>query len=235
MTDLDRRLADNVQGVRQRINDAAAHGGRRGDEVTLVAVTKYVDATIARRLALLGCLDLGESRPQSLWQKAEALNDLSIRWHMIGHLQRNKARRTLPLINCLHSADSVRLLDMLNEQAALSHQELRVLLEVGISREAAKTGFPPEELLSVAHELERWSHLHICGLMAMSGQFSQSDEIRHQFAQVRRLREQMQSICSSGIELRELSMGMSDDFEIAVEEGATMVRVGSALFEGVPV
>ncbi len=234
MTDPDRILADNVHVVRQRIDEAARRSGRRDDDVALVAVTKYVSADVARRLVQLGCRALGESRPQSLWQKAESLHDLPIQWHLIGHLQRNKIRRTLPLLACLHSADSVRLLDALNDEAKLADHPLKVLLEVDVSREVEKTGLLPEEILPLAAKLGQWDGLNVCGLMAMSGRSSDPDQIRGQFREVRQLRDRMQDRCPAGVSLHHLSMGMSDDYPIAVEEGATIVRVGSALFEGVP-
>ncbi len=233
MDTLDRVLADNLATVRQRIGEAARRGGRDADEVELVAVTKYVDAQVARRLTAAGCLTLGESRPQALWQKAEALQDLPIRWHMIGHLQRNKIRRTLPWLVCIHSADSVRLLNALNDEAGRTTHDVRVLLEVNVAEDAEKTGFLPADLIPLAAELTRWDHLHICGLMAMSGRSSDAGQARSEFVQVRQLRDRLQQECSAGIALRHLSMGMSQDYEIAVEEGATVVRVGSALFEGV--
>ena len=233
MADLAQLLADNLRVVRQRIADGLRRSGRGAEAVELVAVTKYVTANIARQLAQLGCLALGESRPQSLWQKAAALQDLPVRWHMIGHLQRNKIRRTLPVLACLHSADSTRLLDALNDEAKLAGHRLPVLLEVDISREEEKTGFFPEEVLPLAEQLAHWDGLRICGLMAMSGRSSSADQVRQEFARVRQLRDHLQTLCPPGITLEHLSMGMSDDYEIAVEEGATMVRVGSALFAGV--
>ena len=226
-------LANNLAAVRQRMAEAAQRSSRPADDVALVAVTKYVDADIARCLVNAGCRTLGENRPQSLWQKAEALDDLPVEWHMIGHLQRNKIRRTLPWISCLHSADSVRLLDGLQQEAQRADRRLQVLLEVNISGDADKTGLMPAEMLPLAQQLDKWDPLVICGLMAMSGLESDLEEARREFVQVRELRDRMQRECPDGVTLAHLSMGMSRDYQIAIEEGATMVRVGSALFEGV--
>ena len=140
------RIAENVQRVRQRIAAAAERSGRQADEVTLVAVTKYVTAEETAAVVEAGCLDLGEARPQQLWAKAESLAHLPIRWHLVGHLQRNKIRRTLPLVSLLQSVDSRRLLDALAEEAALADRRLPILLEVNISGDATKTGLAPEEL-----------------------------------------------------------------------------------------
>ncbi len=233
MSDLDQILAQNLQVVRQQIDEAACRSGRSADDIALIAVTKYVSADVVRHLVEAGCRQLGESRPQVLWQKADALSDLSIEWHLIGHLQRNKLRRTLPLIRCLHSADSVRLLDALNDELHGAGYRPDVLLEVDISREAEKTGFAPEEIIPLGERLGQWDALHICGLMAMSSRSSDRAVARRQFAELRQLRDRLQRECPAQVDLHQLSMGMSSDFTVAIEEGATMVRVGSALLEGV--
>jgi pyridoxal phosphate enzyme (YggS family) len=233
MSAWERRLAENIATVRGHMAEAARQCGRSLDEVTLVAVTKYVDAELTRAVVEAGCLHLGESRPQEIWHKAETLMALQPRWHLIGHLQRNKVRRTLPLVDWIHSADSVRLLDSLQEEAQAAHRRVRVLLEVNVSRDQEKTGLSPEALLPLVERLPNWDALDICGLMAMSGLWSDHDQARHEFAQVRQLRDQMQALCDPHISLNHLSMGMSDDYMLAILEGATLVRVGSALFEGV--
>jgi pyridoxal phosphate enzyme (YggS family) len=233
MPDERQRIADNVAQVRQRISQAAERSGRTRDDVLLVAVTKYVGVDSARSLVDAGCQALGESRPQELWTKAEAMNDPAVQWHLIGHLQRNKIRRTLPWLSWLHSVDSRRLLDALERETATGKQRLRVLLEVNVSGDVDKTGFSIDEALRIAEQLGCWSHLEIGGLMAMSALESDSEAARRDFARLRELRDAMQRQCPPGIGLRQLSMGMSRDYEVAIEEGATMVRVGSALLEGV--
>ena len=231
----ERKLADNLATVRTQMAEAAQCSGRDSDSVTLVAVTKYVDTDTTQCLAQAGCHALGESRPQSLWQKAESLQHLPIQWHMIGHLQRNKIRRSLPVLSCIHSVDSLRLLAALQEEASRANHRVSVLLEINISRDVEKTGLLPEDALPLAPRLADWDALNICGLMAMSGRLSDRDTARRDFAQVRELRDRLQQECPSAISLHHLSMGMSRDFAIAIEEGATIVRVGSALFEGVDV
>ncbi|MBM4094958.1 MAG: YggS family pyridoxal phosphate-dependent enzyme [Planctomycetes bacterium] len=231
---MQRTIAENLAGVRGRIAEAARRAGRQADEVTLVAVTKYVGAEAARALVSLGCQDLGESRPQTLWPKAESLRGSPVRWHMIGHLQRNKVKRTLPLVDCIHSADSVRLLDTLEEEARNLDRAIRVLLEVNVSGDVEKHGFARDEVFALAPRLADWPHVEIRGLMAMSGRWSGPEAARSEFARLRHLRDAMRANGPAHIDLGCLSMGMSDDFELAVEEGATLVRIGSALFEGVP-
>jgi len=230
---MEQRIAANVAGIRQRIAVAAARGGRDAADVTLVAVTKYVGLAETRALIAAGCRDLGESRPQELWAKAEAIDDPGVRWHMIGHLQRNKVRRTLPVAWLTHAGDSVRLLDEVARLAGeLGGEPARVLLEVNVSGDAAKHGFAPDEVEPALPRLAELPHVAIRGLMAMAGLDGDLAAARRDFAALRALRDRLTSNCPTGIVLDELSMGMSRDFEVAIEEGATLVRVGSALYEG---
>ena len=178
-----------------------------------------------------GCTNLGESRPQSLWQKAESLSlDPAVRWHLIGHLQRNKVRRTTRHQPIIHSIDSERLLAAVAEEATAQNRVLSVLLEVNISGDEAKTGIAASELAGI---LERSSlpGVRVVGLMAMAGWGTDSNDARRQFEQTRELRDRLQQ--TTGHALPELSMGMSGDFREAIAAGATMVRIGSRLFEGV--
>ena len=227
----DKRIADNVAAVRERIARAAERDGRPADRVSLVAVTKYVSVEWVRPLVAAGCFDLGESRPQQLWTKSAALADLPIRWHMIGHVQRNKVRRTLPLTALLHSVDSRRLLAMINEESQ-SLPPTRVLLEVNVSGESAKHGFAAADIEPLLAELPGYANVSVRGLMCMASLEGGATEARRDFAALRALRDKLRPACPPGVALDELSMGMSGDFEEAIEEGATIVRVGSALFEG---
>jgi PLP dependent protein len=227
------RLADNLSEVRGRIAAAARRGGRAADDVTLVAVTKSVPAAIDRELVMLGCRDLGESRPQELWAKAEALAELPIRWHFIGHLQRNKVERTLPLVSLVHSADSPRIIAAIDQAAAASGRVVPLLLEVNISGEQSKHGFTPDSLAQCLSDAAALPHIQIRGLMAMAALAGGPERARRDCRALRELRDRLRELETPGVSLDELSMGMSGDFEAAVEEGATLVRVGSALFEGV--
>jgi pyridoxal phosphate enzyme (YggS family) len=236
-----RRLAENLALVRERIAAACARSGRPASAVCLVGVTKYVDSGLARLLFEAGLADLGESRPQELWAKAEALADLPIRWHLVGHLQRNKVRRTLPLLTLLHSGDSLRLLEECGRLAPRDEVRSRsertttldTLLEINISGDAAKHGFQPGEIEPLMPELAALPGIRICGLMTMAALEGGPDRARRDFAALRELRDRLSATCPPSILLNELSMGMSGDYEVAIEEGATIVRVGSALFEAV--
>ncbi|MBN2579834.1 MAG: YggS family pyridoxal phosphate-dependent enzyme [Pirellulales bacterium] len=233
MSDLLARIQENLEQVRGRIEAAARRSGRGPEEVRLVAVTKYVGPEAARALSAAGCRDLGESRPQELWRKAEALADLPIHWHLIGHLQRNKIRRTLPLVGMIHSLDSLRLARAIETEIPSSDRRVPVLLEVNVSGEAAKTGISPEAVEPLLAELSGLPHLDVRGMMTMAALEGGPDAARRDFAALRELRNRLLPCCPEGVALTELSMGMSGDFEMAIEEGATIVRVGTALFEGI--
>jgi pyridoxal phosphate enzyme (YggS family) len=199
----------------------------------LLGVTKYVEPDVARLVVEAGLSDLAESRPQELWTKAEALADLPVRGHLIGHLQRNKVRRTLPLVTCIQSADSPRLLQQIDAEAAAIVKSADVLLEVNMSGDAAKHGIPPAELEPLLPHIARLNRVHVHGLMTMAALEGGSDRARRDCAALRELRDSLRANCPPSILLNELSMGMSGDYEIAIEEGATIVRVGSALFAGI--
>ncbi|MFL5341652.1 MAG: YggS family pyridoxal phosphate-dependent enzyme [Gemmataceae bacterium] len=224
--ELRSRLADNLRAVEEHIAAACARSGRLRDDVTLVAVTKSVGVEIAAMLPELGVVDLGESRPQELWRKASAL-PTDVRWHLIGHLQRNKIEKTLPLVHLIHSVDSERLLGALDHEAGKLGRIASVLLEVKLSREAAKTGLPTDVLPAVVQRLPAFKNISVRGLMTMA---ALEGDPRATFAELRNWATRL----SGPQSMSELSMGMTNDFEVAVEEGATLVRIGSALFEGLP-
>jgi len=227
------RIASNVAEIRQRIDDAAQRSGREAADVTLVAVTKYVGLPETRMLLAAGCRDLGESRPQGLWAKADAIAESDVCWHMIGHLQRNKVRRTIPLVWITHSGDSQRLIEEIDRLADADEGRARILLEVNISGDQAKHGFGGDELEAALPQLAALPNVAIRGLMAMASRDGDLSAARRDFSALRELRDRLLENCPAEIDLHELSMGMSRDFEVAIEEGATMVRIGSALFEGV--
>jgi pyridoxal phosphate enzyme (YggS family) len=224
-------LAGRLNAVEERIQAACRRAGRPRGDVTLVAVTKTVSADVASLLPALGVVHLGESRPQELWRKAAAL-PASVHWHLIGHLQRNKIERTLPLVRLIHSADSPRLLTALEQEAARQGLTVPVLLEVNAGREASKGGFSPEEVPGLVPQLAALRHVHVRGLMTMAAFAEDPERCRPTFAALRALRDQLRGQLGPPHALEHLSMGMSNDFEVAVEEGATLVRVGTALFEG---
>ncbi len=233
MSELEQRIAENLSSVRERIARAAENAGRSVESVQLVAVSKYVGLRETAALLAAGCQTLGESRPQQLWQKATKPELAATRWHLIGHLQRNKVRRTLPLVTLIHSVDSLRLLKTIDEHAQGLGQTQRVLLEVNCSGETEKHGLAPDELKRLLPELPALEHVAVCGLMTMAARAGGEAVAAKNFGALRQLREEAMRECPPEVSLLELSMGMSHDFEAAILEGATLVRVGSLLFDGV--
>ncbi len=226
------RLKANLTRVQDQIREACHQAGRSSDSVKLVAVTKYVSAEVIRALVSAGATDLGENRPQALEEKANLLADPGLHWHLIGHLQRNKIRKVLPLVHLIHSGDSLRLLTAIHSVAAELNLKVDILLEVNISREPAKQGFLPEEVREVVPSLSQLSSIRVRGLMGMSGLESNARQRQTEFASLRILLEHIRAEYPETRHWSELSMGMSDDFPAAIAEGSTLVRVGSALFEG---
>jgi pyridoxal phosphate enzyme (YggS family) len=222
-------LADRLAAVEERIRAACRRAGRLRDEVTLVAVTKAVSPAVAAQIAELGVRNLGENRPQELWRKAAAVP--GVRWHLIGHLQRNKIEKTLPLVYRIHSVDSLRLLEALEQEAARRGQPVEVLLECNASGEASKHGFALEEVPGFVPQLAKCRHVHITGLMTMAAFEPQPEKCRPTFAALRQLCDRLRPELPPPHRLEHLSMGMSNDFEVAIEEGATLIRLGTVLFE----
>jgi pyridoxal phosphate enzyme (YggS family) len=226
------RILRNLEDVRARIAEAARRAGRTAGSITLVAVTKKVPVEFVEPLLEAGVMDLGENYPQELWRKAEAMAGANPapRWHLIGHLQSNKARRTIPLVEMVHAVDSLRLLQALDSLAAGLPRMPRVCLQVNTSAEEAKHGWSPDQILRDADAIAACRGVPVAGLMTMAAWGTDAETARPSFVRLRDARDLLRD--RTGLNLEELSMGMSGDFESAVEEGATLVRVGSALFEG---
>jgi len=232
-SEIQKVLQDRLAALEERLQAACRRSGRDRQEITVVGVTKTISASVAALLPPLGLVHLGENRPQELWRKA-AIVPAPVHWHLVGHLQRNKIERTLPLVCLIHSVDSVRLLDALEKEAAKRESPVAVLLEVNASREKTKQGFAPEELPRLIPAITALKHVHLRGLMTMAALDEVPERCRPTFATVRSLRDQLAGEIGPLHRLEHLSMGMSNDFEVAVEEGATLVRIGTALFEGLP-
>ncbi len=232
-------IAANLERVKERIADAARRANRDPQEVTLVAVTKAIEPALIQEAMALGLRDFGENRVQEAAEKIPLLQEEGINWHMIGHLQRNKVKKALSLFDLIHSVDSLRLAQEIDGYAGRIGMVMPVLLEVNLSGEASKYGFrlapsvtdeaERETFFAYVEEVIRLPNLQVRGLMTMAPLVSQPEEARPYFSGLRRLQDELrQRFPQLGWE--ELSMGMSDDFEVAVEEGATMVRLGRAIF-----
>lgn len=223
-------LANNLRRVEERIADAAARVGRDPADVTLVTVTKTRSLDEVRAVIEAGAMDLGENYAQELEAKAEALADAKVRWHAIGHVQTNKVRKLVGLVHLVHSVDSLRLAKEIDLRAGAAGRGLPVLLQVNVSGEESKFGLAPEEVLPLAREVAGMGAARLAGLMTMPPYSADPEDSRPHFVALRELRDRLVSAGVPADRLHHLSMGMTGDFEVAVEEGATLVRVGTAIF-----
>ena len=229
---LEERIRSNLDAVQCRIVEAARRSGRPVEAIRLVAVTKKAPLEWIRSLIACEARELGENYPQELWTKFDALADLrgSVHWHLIGHLQTNKVKKTLPMVRLIHSVDSLKLLRALNDAATAVSNPPGVCLQVNTSDEPSKHGWTVEQIFNEAEPIAACRAIPIVGLMTMAALGTTAATARGSFARLRELRERLKR--EIGMPLIELSMGMSNDFETAIEEGATLLRIGSALFEG---
>jgi pyridoxal phosphate enzyme (YggS family) len=228
----DSSPAERLSAVRERLGRAAERSGRDPAGISLVAVSKKFPPARVIALAEAGQLVFGENRVQEAREKIPATNELwtgpALTWRMVGHLQRNKVRQALDVFDTLDGVDSFRLLDAVEAEAERRDQSVPVLLEFNCSGEAAKSGFDPAEKDEVARRIRELKRVEIRGLMTMGPLADDPETARPAFRMLREIREALEQ--AAGRALPELSMGMSDDLEVGVEEGATMVRVGTALF-----
>jgi len=219
-------IRENLLKVMERIERAARRTGRDPDEIRLVAVSKTVDSARIREAVEAGVKILGENYVQEAKKKIEEIGH-PVAWHFIGHLQSNKAKYAVHLFDIVHSVDSLALAEELNRRAGQVNRNVKVMVEVNISGEATKFGTDEGRVMELAKGITELKHLSLEGLMTMPPYFDSAELSRPYFVELRRLREKLQQ---EGIPVRELSMGMSTDFEVAIEEGATYVRVGTAIF-----
>ena len=220
-------IAENLERVREQIAQAAAKVGRAVDEIELVAISKTHDAAKVREAIEAGQTLFGESRVQEARVKIPELPS-NLRWHFVGHLQKNKIRHALPLFELTHSVDSLALAEDINRIAEEDGLHPRVLLEVNVAGEGSKFGFQPDKLRAEMESLLALPRLSILGLMTIPPIAEEAEASRKYFVQLRELRARVQT--EFHVDLAQLSMGMTQDFAVAVEEGATLVRVGTAIF-----
>jgi pyridoxal phosphate enzyme (YggS family) len=227
-------LRARLEAINQRIAAACERAGRQVSEITLVAVSKTVNVARIREAIEAGVRALGESRIQEAAAKIPELKPLSaerkVQWHLIGHLQSNKARRAVELFDAVHSVDSLNLAERLDRIAGESGKRLPVFIEVNLGGEESKTGAAPDEVLPLCEQIGKLPRLELKGLMTVPPFSDNPEDARPFFQHLRRLRDEARQAGAAEGGLNDLSMGMSDDFEIAIEEGATFIRVGTALF-----
>ena len=219
-------IRENLLRVTERIEKAAQNAGRNPKDIRLVAVSKTMETDRVREAIEAGVTILGENYVQEAQKKIEEIGK-PVSWHFIGHLQTNKAKVVVRLFDVIHSVDSVALAEELNRRAQQANQKIPIMIEVNLSGEATKFGTEEEKVTSLAQGVLKLDHLSLEGLMTMPPYFDDPEMSRPYFVQLRELKERL---VKGGIPLKELSMGMSNDFEIAIQEGATYVRVGTAIF-----
>ena len=223
---IPRRLAE----VRDKLANAAIRAGRKPEDVRLIAVSKTHPIDAVRAAADAGQVDFGENKVQEALQKIAQLPDTRLRWHLIGHLQSNKARKAAQAVNSIHAIDSVDLLKKVDQAAAEAGRTVDVLIQVDLALEETKFGAPVSEVRTIADAAASCTAARLTGLMLLPPLAENPEDARPWFARLRGLRDELVGAGVPASRLRELSMGMSHDFEVAIAEGATMVRVGTAIF-----
>lgn len=223
-------MAERIANVRERIAQAALRSGRELADVALVAVTKAFPAEVVREAIACGLTVFGENRVQEARAKIPLIGRQGVSWHLVGHLQRNKVKYCFDLFDLIHSVDSVALAEEIDRRAEARDAVMEVLIEVNVGGEGAKHGVAPEEALNLARAAGELKRVKVKGLMTMPPWVSDPEDNREHFRVLRQIRDDITRAGLEGVEMTELSMGMSSDFEVAIEEGATIVRIGTAIF-----
>ncbi|MBI5205915.1 MAG: YggS family pyridoxal phosphate-dependent enzyme [Nitrospirae bacterium] len=227
----DTAFLENISSIYKRMSHAAMRAGRNPEDIKLIAVTKTVSIEKVKQAVDAGLRIFGESRVQEAQKKvmSNELRAMSERlsWHLIGHLQKNKAKVAVELFDLIHSVDSAELAEAINKYAEKHGKIQEILVQVKLSDELAKYGILKDNLVSLLDEIKKMKHLKVKGLMTIPPYFDEPGMARPYFKETRRLRDEAEM---EGFKLPELSMGMTNDFEVAIEEGATMVRIGTAIF-----
>ncbi len=225
-------IALSIQKIQQQVNDAAIRSGRRADQVTIVAVSKTKPAEAVREAYAAGMRVFGENRIQEAEGKIAELDDLQADWHLIGHLQTNKVKKVVPLFTLIHSVDSPKLIQALEDEAAKRDTSISILLQLNLSGEESKFGADISELEKLLGALQDAPHLSCKGLMTIPPFVDDPEEVRQYFRNLRELGQQYHDDIVGQNNPLELSMGMTNDFQVAIEEGSTIVRIGTAIFGG---
>lgn len=222
-------VKENLKLVEERVNKACERAGRRRDEVTLIAVSKTKPVSMIEEVMETGVTEFGENKVQEITSKYEELPK-NLHWHMIGHLQRNKVKYIVDKTVLIHSVDSLRLAQTIDQEAKKKGLTAHILIEVNVAGEESKFGVRPEDTFELVQEIAKFSNVRVEGLMTIAPFVENPEENRVHFKQLRKLSVDISEKSIDNINMNVLSMGMTNDFEIAIEEGATMVRVGTAIF-----
>ncbi len=226
----DGSISENLESIMQRINAACHRVGRNPDEVKLIAVSKTKPVDAIKKAYSFGQLHFGENRMQELQDKMTTIEEEQIQWHMIGTMQSNKIKYIANRVNWIHSVSKKKHLDEIQKRAESAQRSINVLIQVNISGEDQKSGCEASELEEILNHAKTLPQIQVKGLMGMATFSSEPEEVRPEFASLKSILEKHSFLNGDNVDLKELSMGMSGDFEVAIEEGATMIRVGSAIF-----
>ncbi|MBS6516777.1 MAG: YggS family pyridoxal phosphate-dependent enzyme [Clostridium sp.] len=222
-------IKENLEEVHERIRQACQKSGRREEEVTLISVSKTKPVEMLKEAYEAGSRDFGENRVQEIMEKYEQMPE-DVRWHMIGHLQKNKVRQVIDKAVLIHSVDTVELAEQIEKDAAKRDLTVDILLEVNVAEEESKFGFRTEEVEDAVMKIKELPHVHIKGLMTIAPFVSNSEDNREVFKKLYQLYVDIRSKNIDNVNMSVLSMGMTGDYEVAIEEGATMIRVGTGIF-----
>jgi pyridoxal phosphate enzyme (YggS family) len=223
-------LKDRLEHVYARIKKAADNSNRSVDSIQLIAVSKTMPAEVVKEAIAAGVTDLGENYIQEAREKVNTLATSNVNWHFIGHLQSNKAKYAVRLFDLIHSVDSLKLAQELNKYAQKNDKVQSILVQVNVAREESKSGVLVENTIELIKNISQLENISVKGLMTMPPYFNAPEKVRPYFAALRKLQGQIKAEAIPNITMDELSMGMTGDFEAAIEEGATMVRIGTAIF-----
>ena len=222
-------IKENLEAVEARILSACERAGRKREEITLIAVSKTKPVELIREAMEQGIVDFGENKVQEMCRKIEEIKE-PLRWHLIGHLQRNKVKYIVDKTCLIHSVDSFKLAEEIEKEAGKKEIICPVLVEINIGEEESKSGIQKEEAITLVRQISGLPHIRVKGLMCVPPASENPESSRAYFRQMRMLREEIRNMSLVNVDMEELSMGMTGDFEVAIEEGATYVRVGTAIF-----
>lgn len=219
----------NIEAIKERIERACNRAGQKSDTIKLVAVTKTIDVQSISEAVECGITLLGENKVQEIVEKAPYIKG-NIEWHMIGHLQTNKVKYIADKVKMIHSVDSIKLVEEINKRFKNDSRIIDILVEINIGREDSKYGIAPENIIQFLHDIDKYGNIHIMGLMTVAPASDNVENVRPYFREMKKIFENVKSENIKNVNMKFLSMGMTNDFEIAIEEGTNMVRIGSGIF-----
>lgn len=223
-------IKQNTADILKRVKNAAEKSGRKLEDINIIAVTKTVDVNKALEVVECGITNLGENRVQEFNNKYEKMLNNNIKWHMIGHLQRNKVKYIIDKVEMIHSVESIKLAEEINKKAGQKNIVAKILIEINIGGEESKFGINPNNSKSFINELREFKNIEICGIMTIAPYFDEYENTRIYFKKMKKIFDELSAINQENSQMKYLSMGMTNDYEIAIEEGSNIVRIGTGFF-----